>query len=175
MSEWSSISLLSSINNPLYIRASVPHLSRVERHSRFCLGPNSNMAKPTGTTSARDHGPGAGTPSDNNKNPNIMKRVSLFTRIRFFFKAWAMKISLASMFKLMRITGAAKLKPLLPEYTKRYPERPMLQHRVFLPGKQSENGELPPLLISIHGGVGSFHFLACPLLRKSQYSQYRAS
>ncbi|KAK5048924.1 hypothetical protein LTR84_005345 [Exophiala bonariae] len=112
------------------------------------------MAKPRGTTSTRsiDHDSTTGTPPNKSTKSNIMERASLFKRIKFFFQAWALKTLMASMFKMMRLTGASKFKPLLPEYTKRYPERPMLQHRVFLPGKQAENGERPPLLISIHGG-----------------------
>ncbi|KEF53031.1 uncharacterized protein A1O9_10939 [Exophiala aquamarina CBS 119918] len=86
---------------------------------------------------------------------NLMKRAGLIRRIKLFFQAWIVKISLASMFKIMRITGATKLKPTLPEYTKRYPVRPMLEHRVFLPPdhvQKQRQGEKLPLLISIHGG-----------------------
>jgi len=103
---------------------------------------------------------------DNNNNaPNRMKRAGLLRRIKLFFQAWMLKISVATMFKLMRITGAAKLKPTLPEYTKRYPVRPMLEHRVFLPPDHAERearGEKLPLLISIHGGVCSPFLTALP-------------
>lgn len=104
------------------------------------------MAKLTTNTSGHE------TPTPPS-NANLMKRAGFFTRIKLFFQVWALKAGFVSMFKLMRLTGAAKFKPLQPEYTKRYPERPMLEHRVFLPGKQAQDGELPPLLISIHGGV----------------------
>jgi hypothetical protein len=88
---------------------------------------------------------------------NLMKRAGLLKRIRYFLQAWLVKISLASMFKVMRIASAAKFKVTLPEYTKRYPVRPMLQHRVFLPPDhvQKQQGGKLPLLISIHGGVCS--------------------
>lgn len=95
-----------------------------------------------------------------NETNNLMKRVSVLRRIKYFLQAWLVKISLVAMFKVMRIASAAKFKPALPEYTKRYPVRPMLEHRVFLPPdhvQKLQEGKLP-LLISIHGGVCSCLF-----------------
>lgn len=54
-------------------------------------------------------------------------------------------------FRIMRFTHAAKLQKSLPTYTKRYPVRPMLENRVFIPSN-AQPGRKYPLLMVIHGG-----------------------
>ncbi|KIW99986.1 uncharacterized protein Z518_10914 [Rhinocladiella mackenziei CBS 650.93] len=87
--------------------------------------------------------------------PIFAHRLTILTRLRFFFKIWYIKLRVGFFFRLMRLIRAAKLRKLLPTYTKYYPERPRLENRVFLPSNAPPGAKFP-LLMVIHGGGFAF-------------------
>lgn len=98
-----------------------------------------------------------------------MQRVGFYLRVKFFVQAWFFKLAFASFFKITRILNASKLGQILPSYTKRYPIRPMLEHRIFVPAGAETPGAKLPLLISIHGGV-SGAITSTPRMQRTHFT-----
>ncbi|RDL41399.1 Uncharacterized protein BP5553_01378 [Venustampulla echinocandica] len=76
------------------------------------------------------------------------------TRLRYFVIICLIKIYLAvswSFRRLLVLFGHAPISSGKPTFSKVYPCRPKLKHRVFLP-KSYKPGESLPLYINIHGG-----------------------
>ncbi|KAJ9624578.1 hypothetical protein H2204_010760 [Knufia peltigerae] len=97
-------------------------------------------------------------PSSSTTTRRTSQRRPLLTRFRFWIKIWLMKSMTTLLFKVMRLANRRKLRPFLPDYTKRYDVRPHLENRIFIPRNNTTtttsnlSPQKYPLLITIHGG-----------------------
>ena len=90
--------------------------------------------------------------------PLFWSPLPLYTRFRYFIIICAIKILLAvgwSIRKLVIPLGLAPSPSGKPTFSKVYPCRPNLKHRVFFP-KSYQSGESLPLYVNIHGGGFAF-------------------
>jgi len=85
------------------------------------------------------------------KEPAISPAPPLLSRIKLGVRLWLFKAVVALALRSLRMVQARQMKKIAPTYTKRYPIRPMLENRVFVPADCQADSRLP-LFIDIHGG-----------------------
>lgn len=84
-------------------------------------------------------------------SPVIDPTPSLLSRLNLAVRTWLYKIMIVVGLKALRTFAPALSKKYSPTYLKRYPVRPMLESRVFIPRAYTAGTRLP-LYIDIHGG-----------------------
>jgi len=102
--------------------------------------------------------------------PIISKTLPLFTRLQLGARLWAFKIFVVLALGIFRTVKPSKFQKVAPTYTKKYPVRPTLENRVFIP-KHYKSGSKLPLYIDIHGGG----FALCDPQTDDEFCHYFAN
>jgi acetyl esterase/lipase len=85
------------------------------------------------------------------KDPVYLKNFSLITRIRLWIRVRILKATFSLLFGIVGLPGIRNASSQ-PTYIKKYPCRPGLATRVFIPKSYKSGDALMPLYLDIHGG-----------------------
>ena len=96
---------------------------------------------------------------DATKQPRPHPTRPLRTRLYYALRLWGFKLFVTGALYALRTIKASSTRRIGPTYTKRYPVRPTLEHRIFLPSYHDDDARAPdqrtgrlPLYIDVHGG-----------------------
>jgi acetyl esterase/lipase len=89
--------------------------------------------------------------SPKNDQPILAKQLPLFKRLDYGIHLWSFKIFVTFGLGLLRFVNYITRRTQ-PSYTRRYPSRPKLEVRVFIPPGTDRSTAKLPTYINIHGG-----------------------
>ncbi|KAL3423754.1 alpha beta hydrolase fold protein [Phlyctema vagabunda] len=85
------------------------------------------------------------------ENPKFLPKLSTWDWIAIKIRTYFLKSLVKTFLAIIRLPGLRDTS-VWPTYTKVYPCRPYLTHRVFIPKTYKDGDQLLPLYVDIHGG-----------------------